>query len=150
MTLLDQCKIWNENDEYQKIIEALEAVPAQERTPEMDSELARAYNNQAAPGDRELFRKAIALLKPHEAYFAGDHCWNFRMGYSYYYLDQEGRALPYFQAALEARPGPGVCLPPSPTRSWARLPICGTSTPSTCWRSPKGSRLFSCRACRTS
>ena len=37
MTLLDQCKIWNENDEYQKIIEALEAVPAQERTPEMDS-----------------------------------------------------------------------------------------------------------------
>ena len=24
MTLLDQCKIWNENDEYQKIIEALE------------------------------------------------------------------------------------------------------------------------------
>ena len=23
MTLLDQCKIWNENDEYQKIIEAL-------------------------------------------------------------------------------------------------------------------------------
>ena len=107
MTLLDQCKIWNENDEYQKIIEALEAVPAQERTPEMDSELARAYNNQAAPGDRELFRKAIALLKPHEAYFAGDHCWNFRMGYSYYYLDQEGRALPYFQAALEARPGDG-------------------------------------------
>ena len=62
MTLLDQCKIWNENDEYQKIIEALEAVPAQERTPEMDSELARAYNHHAAPGDRELFRKAIALL----------------------------------------------------------------------------------------
>ena len=32
MTLMDQCKIWNENDEYQKIIDALEAVPAQERT----------------------------------------------------------------------------------------------------------------------
>ena len=27
------------------------------------------------------------------------------MGYSYYYLDQEGRALPYFRKALEARPG---------------------------------------------
>ena len=107
MELLEQCHKWNENDEYQKIIDTLEAIPAGERTPEMDSELARAYNNQAAPGDRELFRKAIALLKPHEAYFAGDHCWNFRMGYSYYYLDQEGRALPYFQAALEARPGDG-------------------------------------------
>mgnify|MGYP000999097714 CR=1 FL=1 len=111
MTLLDQCKIWNENDEYQKIIEALEAVPAQERTPEMDSELARAYNNQAAPGDRELFRKAIALLKPHEAYFAGDHCWNFRMGYSYYYLDQEGRALPYFLKVKELLDGGSVGQP---------------------------------------
>ena len=71
----------------------------------MDSELARAYNNLAAPSDRELFKKAIALLQPHEEYFAGDHCWNFRMGYAYYYLDQEGRALRYFEKALEARPG---------------------------------------------
>ena len=105
MELLEQCQIWNENDEYQKIIDALEAVPAGERTPEMDSELARAYNNLAELGDRELFKKAIALLAPHEEYFEGDHCWNFRMGYSYYYLDQEGRALPYFRKALEARPG---------------------------------------------
>ena len=40
-----------------------------------------------------MLKKAIALLKPHEEYFEGDHYWNFRMGYSYYYLDQEGRAL---------------------------------------------------------
>ena len=33
MELLEQCQIWNENDEYQKIIDALEAVPAEERTP---------------------------------------------------------------------------------------------------------------------
>ena len=103
MNLLEQCQKWHENDEYQKIIDALEAIP--ERTPEMDSELARAYNNLAEPGDRELLKKAIALLKPHEEYFQGDHYWNFRMGYSYYYLDQEGRALPYFRKALEARPG---------------------------------------------
>ena len=43
-------------------------------------------------------------MKPHEEYFQGDHYWNFRMGYSYYYLDQEGRALRYFEKALEARP----------------------------------------------
>ena len=104
MDILKQCQKWHENDEHQKIIDALEAIPAQERTPEMDSELARAYNNQAGPQDRELFRRAIALLKPHEEYFAGDHYWNFRMGYSYYYLDQEGRALRYFEKALEARP----------------------------------------------
>ena len=105
MEILQQCQIWNGNGEYKKIVDALEAIPAEERTPEMDSELARAYNNLAAPSDRELFKKAIALLQPHEEYFAGDHCWNFRMGYAYYYLDQEGRALRYFEKALEARPG---------------------------------------------
>ncbi len=105
MDILKQCQEWHENDEYQKIIDALEAIPTEERTPEMDSELARAYNNQAEPKDRDLFRKALALLKPHAEYFAGDHCWNFRMGYAYFYLDQEGRALRYFEKALEARPG---------------------------------------------
>ena len=105
MELLEQCQKWNENDEYQKIIDALEAISAGERTPEMDSELARAYNNLAQPGERELFEKAIALLKPHEEYFQGDHCWNFRMGYAWYYLDQEGPALRYFEQALAARPG---------------------------------------------
>ena len=105
MDILKQCQKWNEKSEYQKIIDALEAIPAEERTPEMDSELARAYNNLGAPSNRGLLKKAIALLKPHEEYFEGDHCWNFRMGYSYFYLDQEGRALRYFEKALEARPG---------------------------------------------
>ena len=104
MDILKQCQKWHEKGQYQKIIDALEAIPAQERTPEMDMELARAYNNLGAPSNRPLLKKAIALLKPHEEYFQGDHYWNFRMGYSYYYLDQGGRALPYFRKALEARP----------------------------------------------
>ena len=105
--ILQRCQKWHEKGQYQKIIDALEAIPAQERTPEMDSELARAYNNLADPHKptcREMLKKALALLKPHEEYFQGDHYWNFRMGYSYYYLDQEGRALRYFEKALEARP----------------------------------------------
>ena len=104
MDILQQCQKWHEEDKFQKIIDALEAIPAQERTPEIDMELARAYNNLGAPSNRALLKKAIALLKPHEEYFQGDHYWNFRMGYSYYYLDQGGRALPYFRKALEARP----------------------------------------------
>ena len=104
MDILKQCQKWHEEDKFQKIIDALEAIPAQERTPEIDMELARAYNNLGAPSNRPLLKKAIALLKPHEEYFQGDHYWNFRMGYSYYYLDQGGRALPYFHKALEARP----------------------------------------------
>ena len=105
MDILEQCQKWNENNEHHKIIEALEGI--EERTPEMDSQLARAYNNEAdhrTPEGRAMPKKAIALLKPHEEYFEGDYYWNFRMGYSYYYLDQEGRALRYFEKALEARP----------------------------------------------
>ena len=105
MDILERCQKWHEEDKFQKIIDALEAIPAQARTPEMDSELARAYNNLATPEDRELYQKALSLLKPHADYFAEDHCWNFRMGYSYYFLDQEGRALPYFRKALEKLPG---------------------------------------------
>jgi len=105
MDILKQCQKWHENNEYHKIIEALEGI--EERTPEMDSQLARAYNNEAdhrTPEGRAMLKKAIALLKPHEEYFEGDYYWNFRMGYSYYYLDQEGKALRYFEKALEARP----------------------------------------------
>ena len=107
MDILQQCQKLNEKGEsQQKIIDALEAIPAEERTPEMDSELARAYNNWGAiRSDREALKKAIALLKPHEEYFEGDYYWNFRMGYSYYHLNQEGRSLRYFEKALEARPG---------------------------------------------
>ena len=105
MDILQQCQKWHEKGQYQKIIDALEAIPAEEHTPEMDSELARAYNNLAVPEDRELYQKALSLLKPHADYFAEDYRWNFRMGYSYYYLDQEGRALPYFRKALEKLPG---------------------------------------------
>lgn len=107
MDILQQCRKWHENDEYQKIIDTLEAIPAEKRTPKEDSELARAYNNLAdpcKPNYSELLKKAISLLKPHEEYFAADHFWNFRMGYSYYYLDQEYRALQYFEKALEACP----------------------------------------------
>lgn len=105
MDILNQCQKWHEKGQYQKIIDALEAIPAEEHTPEMDSELARAYNNLAVPEDRELYQKALSLLKPHADYFAEDYRWSFRMGYSYYYLDQEGRALPYFRKALEKLPG---------------------------------------------
>ena len=63
MSLLEQCQRWNENDEFQKIIDALEDIPAGERTPEMDSELARAYSNLAEPGIGSCSRSLLI-------------CWN--------------------------------------------------------------------------
>ena len=108
MDILKQCQKWHEHDEHQKIIDALEAIPAQERTPEIDMELARAYNNLGNSGSQEgrkLLRKALELMQPHEEELGDTYSWNFRMGYSYFYLDQEGRALPYFEKALELHPG---------------------------------------------
>lgn len=105
MELLEQCQQWFEQDEAQKVIDTLEAIPAGDRTPELDSELAKAYIAIADIGDREPFEKALELLAPHEEYFAEDHCWNYRIALAYYCLDEEGPALRYFEKALEARPG---------------------------------------------
>ena len=105
MDLLKQCQQWFEQDEAQKVIDTLEAIPAEERTPELDSELAKAYIAVAEIEEREPYEKALELLAPHEEYFAGDHCWNYRIALAYYCLDEEGPALRYFEKALEARPG---------------------------------------------
>ena len=107
MDLLKQCQQWFEQNELQKVIDALEAIPAGERTPELDSELAKAYIAIAEIGEagRALYEKALELLAPHEEHFAEDHCWNYRIASAYYYLDEEGPALRYFEKALKARPG---------------------------------------------
>ena len=105
MDLWKQCQQWFEQDQAQKVIDTLEAIPAEERTPELDSELAKAYIAVAHIGEREPFEKALELLAPHEEHFAEDHCWNYRIASAYYFLDEEGPALRYFEKALKARPG---------------------------------------------
>lgn len=59
MNLIEQCQQWNEQDEFQKIIDAIEAIPADQRTPELDSELARAYNNLAEPTTGTFFKNPL-------------------------------------------------------------------------------------------
>ena len=107
MELLKQVQQWFEQNEFRKVIDALEAIPAEARTPELDSELAKAYIGIAEIGEagRALYEKALALLEPHEEELGEDHCWNYRIASAFYYLDQEGPALRYFEKALKARPG---------------------------------------------
>ena len=108
MDILKQCQKWHEESKQHKIIDALEAIPAEERTPEIDMELARAYNNLADPSEPEgkkLLHRALELMQSHEEELGDTYSWNFRMGYSYFYLDQEGRALRHFEKALELHPG---------------------------------------------
>ena len=64
MDLLEQCRLWHEAEEHEKIVQALEALPEEQRTAATDMELARAYNNLAQPAEpegRELLRRAIRL-----------------------------------------------------------------------------------------
>lgn len=110
MSFMEQIALWNQNDQHQRIIDAIEALPREEQTPELISELARAYNNIAEVEDAPLFQKAISLLESVEDELGDDHHWNFRMAYAYYYLNQEGPALYYFEKALEAKPGDGDTL----------------------------------------
>ena len=59
MELLEQCKTWNDDGEYESVVDALEILPENARTPEMDSELARAYNNLGEPGEYKLLRRHL-------------------------------------------------------------------------------------------
>ena len=62
MDLLQQCRQWFDQNEIQKVIDTLEAIPAGGRTPELDSELAKAYIAVADAGEREPYEKALELL----------------------------------------------------------------------------------------
>lgn len=119
MDILKQCQKWHEEDKHQKIVDALEAISAEERTPEMDMELARAYNNLAdssEPEGRKLLHQALELMQSHEEELGDTYSWNFRMGYAYYYLDQEGRALRHFEKALNCIQV--MILSSTPDRTW--------------------------------
>ena len=105
MDLLKQCQKWNEDGEYNKLIDALKNISVDERTAEIDSELAKAYIAIADVGERELYEKALELLLPYEEELGEDHCWNYRIASAYYYLNEKGPAMHYFEKALEARPG---------------------------------------------
>ena len=97
--LLAQCQAWYKQDEYQKIIDALEAIPEKKRTREIDMELARAYNNRAVseePVNRAMLKCAIALMEPYCFELEEDYSWNVLMGFAHYYLEQEGQARWYF------------------------------------------------------
>lgn len=106
MDILKQCEIWNEEEKFEKIVEALEAIPEEERTPQMQIDLGRAYNNRYyETDDAEYLYKALEVLLPYEKQFSEEHKWNFRVGYSYFYLDMQYSALPYLEKALATRPG---------------------------------------------
>lgn len=86
------------NDEHVRIIDMLLALPEEELTDELKGQLARAYNNNGE------YEKALPLLEATEEYGRDNANWNFRMGYSYFFLDKYEESCKYFKRALEIEP----------------------------------------------
>ena len=87
--LLQELETWHENNEFSKIIMAINAVPEAERSYDLTCLLARAYNNLAVMGDNmsltsseerrpKLLEKALNLLQSVEDEGQNDKNWHFR------------------------------------------------------------------------
>ena len=82
----------------QEIIDMIEALPAEQLNNEIIGQLARAYINV------QNYEKAIEVLKSIEKDEKNTMLWNYRIGYSYCYLDDYEKAEKYFLKAHELEP----------------------------------------------
>ena len=99
---------WNQDNEYQKIIDCLEKLSnTQKLDYTLTCQLARAYNNIAdldKPEAKGQLKRAEELLRSVEAEGTEDPLWHYRLGYSLFYQDREEEALTSFERALELDP----------------------------------------------
>ena len=99
---------WNQEDEYQKIIDCLKKLSnTQKLDYTLTCQLARAYNNIAdldKPEAKGQLKRAEELLRSVEAEGTEDPLWHYRLGYSLFYQDREEEALTSFERALELDP----------------------------------------------
>ena len=106
MDILQKCQKWIQEEHFSKVIKALDGIEPNERTPEMDLQLALALTNQGArvKNGGHMIQRAIELLESHEQLLGKSFMWNFIMGNAYFLLNEEGRALKYFECASEEDP----------------------------------------------
>ena len=106
MDILQKCQKWIQEEHFNKVIKALDGIEPNERTPDMDLQLALALTNQGArvKNGGHMIQRAIELLESHEQLLGKSFMWNFIMGNAYFLLNEEGRALKYFECASEEDP----------------------------------------------
>ena len=106
MDILQKCQKWNQEGHFDKVIKSLDGIVPNERTPEMDLQLALALTNQGVrvKNGSHMIERVIELLEPHEELLGKSFMWNFLMGNAYFLLNDEGRALKYLECASEAEP----------------------------------------------
>ena len=149
--LLGQLQRWHEEDQYQRIIDAIEAIPQPERGYELTCQLARAYNNLAGPEEAGPLEKSVSLLESIADQGQEAPLWHYRLGYALFYLDREEEALPHFQRAAELDPqdpdAPGFISARSTSPPSSAVPRCTarrTGTPWTSISTPISDRRRTC------
>ena len=96
--LLEKIENLNEMEKYQEIIDLIEALPAEQLNTELMGELGRAYNNI------EEYEKGLEILKSIENEVGDTALWNWRIGYSYFFLEDYPKAEKHFLKVCEQEP----------------------------------------------
>ena len=96
--LLEKIESLNEIEKYQEIIDLIEALPAEQLNTELMGELGRAYNNI------EEYEKGLEILKSIENEVGDTALWNWRIGYSYFFLEDYPKAEKHFLKVCEQEP----------------------------------------------
>ncbi|MFQ9529368.1 MAG: SMI1/KNR4 family protein, partial [Faecalibacterium sp.] len=110
-----QIEQWNDEDEYTRCIQALNAIPEDWRNYRIAYAMARALENYAIIGDHDkgtpsykgdkALLRAIEVLESVREEGQDKAEWNMRMAYGYQYLHgQEKQAIPYAQRWMELDP----------------------------------------------
>lgn len=99
--ILKKIESFNENDKIRAIVDFIENLPIEQRTTPVLGELGRAYNNlywfDSTEKNKDYLRKAIEIFKYIEEEEKDTAIWNYRIGYSYFYLNQIDEAKKHFQ-----------------------------------------------------
>ena len=96
--LLEKIERLDELWKYQEIIDLIEALPTEQLDTELIVELGKAYNNI------ENYEKGLKILKSIENEEGDNALWNWRVGYSYFFLKDYIKAEKYFLKAYELEP----------------------------------------------
>ncbi|MDO4728697.1 MAG: suppressor of fused domain protein [Bacteroidota bacterium] len=96
---------WDNDDKISAIIEFVEDLPVEDKTPAVLSELGRAYNNlywlEPTEKNREYLKKAVSIFN----YIKDDinpQSWNYRIGYAYFFLDNIEKAKEHLSQTKES------------------------------------------------
>ena len=97
-TLLEEIERLHDLEKYQEIIDLIEGLPKEQLDTDLIGELGRAYNNVGN------YQKGLEILKSIENEEGNTALWNWRVGYSYFFLKDFISAKKCLLKAYELNP----------------------------------------------